>query len=173
MEPVEINAGTVYLRQFRDDDKIDDRPALIEAFADPATKRFVPQYVIETFNDASAYVRARALGWREQTRCTWAIAEPTTGACRGEVALKQFTESSAEIAVWTHPDVRQRGFALAAVDAVTRYGFGALGLDRVDYVCEDANTASIALARRAGFTFDGPMTSLCGQPSQRWVRKGS
>lgn len=171
MEPVEINAGTVYLRQFRDDDLIDDRPALIEAFADPATKRFVPQYVIDTLADAGAYIRARALGWQEQTRCTWAIAEPTTGSCRGEVALKQFTDTSAEVAVWTHPDVRKHGFGRAAVEAAARYGIGALGLDRVHYVCEDSNGASIALARRAGFTFDGPTTSLSGAPSERWVLK--
>lgn len=56
----------------------------------------------------------------------------------------------AEIAVATCETRRRRGYALACLTAMTDYlverGYA------VSYVCESGNTASVALAERAGFT---------------------
>src|SRR5690606_34423459 len=78
MEPVEINAGTCYLRAFRADDRLDDRPALVKAFSDPAMRRFVRAYRIETIDEAGDYIATRAREWKLNQRASWAIAEPTT-----------------------------------------------------------------------------------------------
>lgn len=171
MEPVEINAGTYYLRNFRADDRLDDRPRLLEAFADPELRRYVPQYEITTVEQAGSYIATRHQEWELDQRYTWVIAEPTTGRLLGEVGLKNILPGPgvAEIAVWTHPDARGRGIAQTGVRTVTRFGFGALDLRRVDYVCDDDNAASAAVAAGSGFTADGPTTSLAGVPSQRWT----
>lgn len=173
MEPIEINAGAYYLRQFRADDRLDDRPALVEAFADPVMRTFVPQHSVDNLVQAGDYIAARADGWEADDRCTWAIAEPTTGRLLGEVGLKNLAAGNgvAEAAIWVHPSARRQGVAAVALDAVVRFGFGALDLERVDYVCDETNAASAALAARCGFTLSGPTTSLDGTPSQLWSRK--
>lgn len=172
MEPVEINAGTYYLRQLRADDRLDDRPALLEAFADPDMHRFIPQYTIETLEQADDYVTDRADGWRTDRRCTWAIAEPTTGKLVGEVGLKNLDldARTGEIAVWVHPAERGKSVASTSVQAAMRFGFGALEMTAIDYVCDEANGPSGAVARKCGFELVGPTTSLAGDPSLLWTR---
>lgn len=172
VEPVEINAGKYYLRQLRADDRIDDRYALVEAFADTAMRYYLPQHRLDTLEHAAAYIADRSTGWLSGSHCAWAIAEPTTGQLLGEVGLKDLNADHAdgEVAVWIRADARKQGVATLAVDTVVRFGFGALGLDRVDYVCDDDNAASLALAARCGFTFIGPTTSLAGMPTQLWQR---
>lgn len=153
MEPVEINAGSYYLRQLRADDLIDDRPALIEAFADPVHHRFVPNYVLDTTEAASAYVERRADEWARDQRCSWAVAEPTTGQLLGEVGLKRLDldAGTAEAAVWVHPAARGKGVATTALGAALRFGFGALELRQVDYLHARDNRTSEAVAKRCGF----------------------
>lgn len=172
MEPVEINAGTCYLRAFRADDRLDDRPALVKAFSDPAMRRFVRAYRIETIDEAGDYIATRAREWKLNQRASWAIAEPTTGFLLGEVGLKNLHPSALsppEAAIWVHPVTRKRGVGAAALSAAVRFGFGALELARIDYVCDEDNTASAALAARCGFTYTGTTTGVDGQPAQRWT----
>ncbi|MGY4710225.1 hypothetical protein ACXDF8_11820 [Mycolicibacterium sp. CBM1] len=70
MDPVEINAGSWYLRALRADDRIDDRPALADlGEADP-------DYVTKTLT-----------GWQHDIAYSWAVCEPTTGELLGEVVL--------------------------------------------------------------------------------------
>src|SRR5699024_2442595 len=130
MEPAEINAGTLYLRQLRADSAIDDRPALVEAFTDPVIRNFVRSYVVDSLESAGEYVRRRAEEWDRDQRYSWAVAEPTTGELLGEVGLRKLdlAARTAEIAVWVRPESRERGVATTAVDAAVRFGFGALGL---------------------------------------------
>jgi RimJ/RimL family protein N-acetyltransferase len=172
MEPVEINAGRCYLRAFRADDLLDDRVALVEAFGDEAMRTFVRQFRVDTIEDADNYIATRAREWENNERASWAIAEPTTGFLLGEVGLKNLSPSATavpEAAIWVHPVARKRGIGEAALSAVVRFGFGALELSRIDYVCDDANTASAALAARCGFTHVGPTTTPDGAPAQRWT----
>ncbi|UUO01032.1 hypothetical protein M4D79_20445 [Mycolicibacterium novocastrense] len=70
MEPVEINAGAWYLRAPRDDELIDDGPALAE--------------MGET--DSGYIARCRAQ-WASDTAYTWAVCEPTTGEMLAEIRL--------------------------------------------------------------------------------------
>ncbi|MGV0795043.1 hypothetical protein [Mycolicibacterium sp. XJ1819] len=70
MEPVEINAGAWYLRAPRDDDLIDDRPALA------ALGETDPGYI----------ARCHAQ-WASDTGYTWAVCEPTTGEMLAEVRV--------------------------------------------------------------------------------------
>jgi hypothetical protein len=70
MEPIEINAGAWYLRAPRDDDLIDDRPALAEmGETDPG------------------YIAGCCARWASDTGYTWAVCEPTTGEMLAEVRL--------------------------------------------------------------------------------------
>jgi RimJ/RimL family protein N-acetyltransferase len=174
MEPVEINAGEYYLRQLRADGLFDDRPALIEAFADPEHSRYIVNYHVRTLTEAARYVAQRASEWSEDDRCSWAIAEPTTGALLGEIGLKNLdlAAGTAETALWVHPKARGQGIAPKAVQAAMGFGFGALGLREVNYRHHPDNHASAAVARRCGFTRVGPGADPhhLGDQLVQWIR---
>src|SRR4030081_58331 len=105
---------------------MDDRPALIEGFADPAHRRYVLNYRLRNLDEATEYVVLRAAQWAGDERCSWAIAEPTTGHLLGEVGLKDLDLrlGTADASVWVHPRARGRGIASKALGAALRFGFG-------------------------------------------------
>lgn len=162
MDPVEINAGTYYLRQLRADDHIDDRPSLVDSFADDTMRRFVTRWVIDDIAGATDYVAGRAMEWDNDERCSWAIAEPSTGALLGEVDLIALTPdwTAAEAGCWVTPAWRGRGVAATALNAALRFGAQALPLRQVDYLHAPDNIASEAVARKCGFVRKGVRDGL-------------
>ncbi|MEV6901292.1 GNAT family N-acetyltransferase [Amycolatopsis sp. NPDC051372] len=175
MEPVEINAGAYYLRQLRADRHLDDRAALLEAFADPEHKRYVLNYRLRTLDEATEYIALRTAQWSCDERCSWAVAEPTTGRLLGEVGLRDLdlTFDTAEASVWTHPTERGKGVASTALSAALRYGFGGLGLQEISYRHEESNVVSASVAAKCGFAYVGPERTPAptGEPLIRWIRK--
>jgi len=154
MEPVEINAGAYYLRQLRADDRIDDRPALLAAFADPELRRWVTRWRIDSLAEATEYVARRAQEWARDERCSWAVAEPATGALVGEIDLIKLAAdwAMAEAGCWVAPEWRGRGVAAVALRAVLRFGTAMLDLRQVDYVHATGHLPSQRVAEKCGFT---------------------
>jgi RimJ/RimL family protein N-acetyltransferase len=64
-------------------------------------------------------------------------------------------DGGAEVGYWTAPWGRGRGATAEAVGAVCRWGFGALGLQRVLWRAGVGNWGSRAVAERCGFTVEG------------------
>lgn len=156
MEPVEINAGCWYLRAPRFDDRIDDRPAVVASCADPEIcrwRRRPPPDLVE----AAAYIRSSTRDWSRDDRYTWAVCAPSTGEMFGEVALAHLDlrHGAASATCWVLPAARRRGLATTAVSAVVRFGFGGLGLHRIEYAWAAGNPASGRVAERCGFVVEG------------------
>ncbi|MBH0777424.1 hypothetical protein [Nocardia bovistercoris] len=109
MEPIEINAGSWYLRALRADERIDDRPALAAGgVTDPD------------------YVRRRTAEWDAETHFSWAVCEPTTAELVAEIVVTPGPDGSADVAGWARD-----GYESALADglaAVHRFTEGALGL---------------------------------------------
>ncbi|HVV23587.1 MAG TPA: GNAT family N-acetyltransferase, partial [Pseudonocardiaceae bacterium] len=158
----EINAGSYYLRQLRADDHIDDRHSLVDAFADVDMRRFVTRWRIDDMAGATDYVARRAGEWVDGERCSWAVAEPTTGALVGEVDLIRLTPDwrHAEAGLWVMPEWRGKGVAATALGAALRFGAAALGLRLVEYVHAVDNTASAKVAGKLGFVRQGTRDGL-------------
>jgi hypothetical protein len=106
VDPVEINAGAWYLRAPRDDDLIDDRPALAELGEND------PEYIAH----CSAH-------WTADTRYTWAVCEPTTGELLAEVTLDPVTATLCTRARDGHADA-----AAMAAQSVRRFAAAVLGI---------------------------------------------
>ncbi|MFC8530791.1 hypothetical protein [Nocardia sp. NPDC057227] len=109
MEPVEINAGSWYLRALRADERIDDRPALrAGGITDPD------------------HVRDRTARWADGTHLSWAVCEPTTAELVAEIGVTPGADGTATVTGWARD-----GFEAAldaARGAVVRFSEGALGL---------------------------------------------
>jgi RimJ/RimL family protein N-acetyltransferase len=153
VEPVEITLGLYYLRALRADARIDDRQAVVEGFNDPDTRQWGPSYRVGDLADAGRYIARRAEEWASDLRYSWAVADPFTGELLGEVGLKELdlAAGTAEAACWTHPAGRGRGVASRALGAALRFGFGAIGLERVVYKHFESNKASARVAEKCGF----------------------
>jgi hypothetical protein len=106
VEPVEINAGAWYLRAPRQDELIDDRPALA------ALGETDPDYV----------TRCTAL-WANETGYTWAVCEPTTGEMLAEITVDPATATVRTRARDGHADA-----AAIAERSVRRFATAVLGL---------------------------------------------
>ncbi len=64
-------------------------------------------------------------------------------------------EDAAVIGFGTVPAARGRGVAAAAVDAASRWAFGALPIDRIELCHAVENKASGRVAEKAGYTYEG------------------
>ncbi|CCH34902.1 GNAT family N-acetyltransferase [Actinosynnema sp. NPDC047251] len=138
MEPVEINAGESYLRALRADDRVDDRVAL------HAGGRF------DSVDAAGAHVAERRRQWEADETCSWAVCEQLSNVAVGEISIS----ATGELFCWITPELRGKGIATRAAQAVTGFAFGFLDLARITAVPSD--DAGQRLARKCGFESRGP-----------------
>ncbi|MGW4242508.1 hypothetical protein [Nocardia sp. NPDC004722] len=113
MEPIEINAGSWYLRALRADERIDDRPALADGgITDPD------------------YVARRTAEWAQESHFSWAVCVPTTAEMVAEIGVRPHTDGTATVTGWARD-----GYAEALDESlvtVRRFTAGALGLEPID-----------------------------------------
>ncbi|APB01316.1 hypothetical protein [Nocardia seriolae] len=113
MEPIEINAGSWYLRALRADERIDDRPALADGgITDPD------------------YVARRTAEWADESHFSWAVCVPTTAELVAEIGVRPNADGTATVTGWARD-----GYAPALADgleSVRRFTAGALGLEPID-----------------------------------------
>ena len=149
----------------RADDRIDDRPAVLASCLDPEIRRWRHRPPPDPA-EADAYVRQRAVDWARDRRLTWAVCG-LTGEMLGEVELTglDLGMGSAEAACWALPTGRGQGMITTAVSAMLRFGFGGLGLHRVEYQWAEGNAASARVAEKCGFRYEGRKRSA-------WVADG-
>ena len=152
MEPTEITAGTLHLRPFQPWDAAE----VLEACQDPEIPRWTHVSAPYTAEHARSYVEEVVpQGWADGTAATFAVLDATTAQLQGSIDLHGIAGGSAEIGFWTAPWARGRGVTAEAVGAVCRWGFGALGLQRVLWRAGVGNWGSRAVAERCGFTVEG------------------
>lgn len=136
----------------------DDLPALVAYRSHPEFLRF---YEAEAFDEASgrAFLQ-RFRDWEAespQRRHAYAVVEtadaPVIGVCsiRRENASDPWAEIGFELAV----DRWGRGYGVEMAEALLAFGFGDLGLHRIQAHCVADNEASARLLRRIGMREEG------------------
>jgi RimJ/RimL family protein N-acetyltransferase len=151
IDPVELTAGPLLLRPWREDD-VD---AYVAAVQDPTMRLWNGPYP-ESREELAAIV-ARRRDWSSGEHASWAVVDAGTGELLGSVSLHRIdrSQADAEVGYWTAAAARGRGVAGAAVEAACRWGFTALALHRVQLYHAVENTASQRVAEKAGFTREG------------------
>jgi RimJ/RimL family protein N-acetyltransferase len=153
LEPVEVTAGPLRLRPWREDD-VD---AYWAALQDPDLRLWNGSRA-ESRADVAAML-ARRRDWSTGDHASWAVVDAGTGELLGSVSVHRIdrVEADAEIGYWTLPFARGRGIAGVAVDAACRWAFDELGLERIELCHAAENPASGRVAEKAGFTLEGRM----------------
>lgn len=148
----------------------DDAAFMVDAFADPAIRRYngvldrrgrpaAPLSIAE----AEAVIDDFALRWRAfattktPSGVAFAIIDARSGDLVGCCGVDDWSKADvAQFGYWIAPRARGRGNATRAVILLTRWLFE-LGAARVFLTIVAENEGSVAVARRAGFVYEGTM----------------
>lgn len=163
---VTLSDGRVTLRPW----SRDDARFMAEASADPAIRRYNgahdrqghPAPPLSNLQ-AEAAIERFVLGWRAFAATgapggvAFAITDARSGELVGCCGVDDWTEEDvAQFGYWIAADARGRGYATRAVILLTRWLFE-LGAARVFLTIVAGNEGSVAVARRAGFVYEGTM----------------
>ncbi|MEU9300490.1 GNAT family N-acetyltransferase [Streptomyces sp. NPDC048269] len=155
MEPISLTTARLDLRPFgpADEDEV------YAAAQDPDIQRWT--MVPSPYERAHAHVFVNEIvpnGWREDTAYPFAVRLGAGGPLVAAVGVhvhEAFGTNSYEIGYWAAKEHRGQGFMTEAVTAVARWAFTELGAVRLEWRAEAGNTASRAVAEKAGFRFEG------------------
>jgi [ribosomal protein S5]-alanine N-acetyltransferase len=144
-----LEADGIILRPWRPE----DAPAVVAAYSDPHIQRWHARRMDE--NEALDWIAAWADRWRKETDCGWAVA--SDDGVVGQISLRtvDLDEGLAGISYWVMPHARGRRIAPRALEAVTQWAFGVLGLHRIGIDHSTRNLASCRVAERAGYRAEG------------------
>ena len=163
---VTLSDGLVTLRCW----SRDDAQFMAEASADPAIRRYIgshdrlgrPSPPLSA-TDAEARIDKFALNWRAfaatgtPSGVAFAILDGRSGELVGCCGVDDWSkEDVAQFGYWLAPNARGRGYATRAAILLTRWLFD-LGAARVFLTIVAGNEESVAVARRAGFVYEGTM----------------
>ena len=145
-----VIGGKVVLTALRESDI--DR--VVEACTTADAERFLDTPWPYERSDAEFFVREFApSGWRgEHDERVWAIRESIRGELSGVIGLR---EGIREVGFWLHPDAQGRGLMTDALRTLVGHAEGCLVWPEVHWRCRDGNTASMRVAKAAGFTYLG------------------
>jgi len=147
-----------------------DIDRIAELCADPAIARWTTVPSPYRREHAVGFVTAVVPdGWASDRVCTWGVR--LDGELMGMVSLGDIHGHQGEIGYWLAPQARGRGVMSEAVALVLAYGFSpapdGLALRRVVWRALAGNAASAAVARRAGFRWEGVVPNGAEQRGER------
>ena len=147
-------AGTaVVLRAFRDD----DAPLIVSASHNVLIPMLTSVPRMAGHSDALTYIGRQQICLVERTGLSFAIADAASGTAVGQigVVLKDAALGRASISYWVGPDHQHRGYAGAALEALTRWVLQTPLINRAELYIEPWNEASLRTAERCGYHREG------------------
>jgi RimJ/RimL family protein N-acetyltransferase len=157
---VSLSDDVIVLRAWRPA----DASFMFEASTDPAIDRYNGP-TPDSLADAVSVIDGIGRSWRsfevegDPTGIAFAIVEVASGEPVGMCGLDSWSDTDvAQFGYWLTADARGRGLATRAVTLMTGWLFER-GAARVFLTIESDNEASAAVARRAGFTYEGTLRS--------------
>ncbi|CAM5249722.1 GNAT family N-acetyltransferase OS=Streptomyces tendae OX=1932 GN=GUR47_07395 PE=4 SV=1 [Streptomyces tendae] len=164
MEPVTLTTDRLVLRTVGPQ----DTDAVYAACQDPDVQRWttIPSpYLPEHARGFTEQVVPD--GWANDSMFTFGLFLPS-GDLAGMLGVTMIALGVGEIGFWGTKEHRGRGHVTEAAVAVARWAFTERAVDRLEWRAEVGNTASRAVAQRAGFTMEGTLRSAI---NNRGVRR--
>ena len=131
-----------------------DAPVDLHAYTDPAIQRWHVRSMVDA-DEAAAWIAERHERWQRGAGADWAVVADDAVVGRVGVNALDLHEGIGEPAYWVLPAARGRGTAVRALDLLTGWAFGTLGLHRLVLVHSTRNPASCRVAVRAGYADEG------------------
>ena len=149
-EPDEIiEHGQVTLRRYREDDLDAVHQAVTESL--DHLRPWMPWAVDYSRQSTAEFLARSERDWADGTEYNYAIL--AGGAMAGSCGLMaDIGPGGLEIGYWVHRAYTRRGLATAASAALVEQAFRLPGVNRVEIVHDELNTASAGIPRKLGFT---------------------
>ena len=143
--------GSVAIRRFEPG----DAPRLHEAVSESIKELAFwmvwcrPDY---SLTDATRFVSRHDTLWQQKERFDLAIYHPETGTLLGSIGLSRLDlhHGCANIGYWVRTNWTNQGIGRNAIKQAARFAFEELGLNRLEFLIETDNQASLQAAKRAG-----------------------
>jgi ribosomal-protein-alanine N-acetyltransferase len=127
--------------------------------ADPEVARFVTWSAHATVQDSIAFLNMVKQKYENGQIAEWGVSERSTGRIIGTCGFTWIRpeHGKGEIGYALARTHWRMGFMTEAVDAVMRYGFVALRLNRIEARCKTENTGSERVMQKCGMTYEGTL----------------
>lgn len=128
---------------------------------DPDVARHVLWEAHRSIGDSRAYLRYMLRRYRGHEPASWGIEWAETGRIIGTIGFMwiQQENSAAEVGYSLAKEFWNRGIMTEALNAVLRYGFDTLNLNRIEAQHEVTNPASGAVMRKCHMLREGTLRS--------------
>jgi RimJ/RimL family protein N-acetyltransferase len=156
-----LTGERVRLRPWR----ADDVDAVVAACQDPEIQRWTQVPVPYAREHAEGFVDGIAAETWAEGGGLFAVEPKDGGPLIGSIALFPPHDVYAEAGYWTAPAGRRQGNTCEALQLLTAWAFGDLGLVRVELHVDPDNAGSCRVAERAGFRAEGVVR-------QRFLHRG-
>jgi len=155
--PLELTDGTITLRPWL----LSDVPEVHRMVQDPEIPRFMGIPPGHTIEGVARFLGSRPEAWEADESWSFAVTDAKTRALLGSVALDRSLDDPniGEIGYWMAVEARGRGVARAAVALISKWGFEACRLARIEITTHVDNVASQRVAEAAGFQREGILRS--------------
>ena len=164
-ERIDLPDAGALLRRHRIDD-LDTLHAAIEESRDHLRPWMF--WADQSRQDTAAFLAEVVASWDAGTEHNYLIVDAHDDTVLGGCGLHDRLGAHArEIGYWRRADVEGRGIVAAAVGALTEAAFTLPGIERVEIHCDAANTASAAVARRAGYRLERIDDTPVRAPAER------
>ena len=139
-----------------------DVDAVLAGYSDPGIQRWHTRSM--DAGEALEWIAGWPGRWQAESGAGWAIT--ADGRVAGQISLRRvyLEEGLVEVSYWVLPAARGAQIAPRALGALARWGFGDLGLHRIEVEHSTANPASCRVAERAGFALEGTKRSAAWHP---------
>lgn len=134
--------------------KLSDAEALFQAFGDAETMRYWAYGPVASV-DALRQRMTQYLTSDGEPENNFAVCDRDNGPALGRVSLYGFRDANAEVGYIFARAAQGKGYASEAVTALLDYAFETRGLHRIALDIDPENSASIRLAQRLGFRWEG------------------
>jgi RimJ/RimL family protein N-acetyltransferase len=94
-------------------------------------------------------------GWRDGSMFNFGVFLREHGSLAAMTGVTRRIDATAEIGYWAVKEHRGRGYVVEAVRDLAHWAFTRAGVSRLEWRAEVGNTASRAVAEKAGFTIEG------------------
>lgn len=137
--------------------EVDDVPAMFRLRSDPRVMRFIGRPMAKTLDDAAALVTAMRASVASGQALNWAITVRGSDELVGTIGFVHLAleHHRAELGYLLDPRLWGKGVMREAGVCVIDHGFRVQGFHSLEARVEPANSASVALLLRLGFSQEG------------------
>lgn len=152
-----IEHPPVVLREFHDS----DIGVVLSATTDPLIPLITTVPANGSEAEALAYIRRQRERLPSGDGYSFAIADVVTGEAVGQIGLwlRDLNYGRASTGYWIGPNSRRRGYASAALSAISRWGLALDGVYRIELYVEPWNQGSWRAAEQTGYVREGLLRS--------------